>query len=108
VKSSSLPSDPAVSHDFGNNQQDGHQAHSYEYKPKWETRVDYNPDHRPSSGWYCTKEFDDSGNTVMFLHVRGLGVLCFRLRPSWRDAEGKADVGVTAFSVADIGHADTL
>jgi hypothetical protein len=88
--------------DFGNHYYDGYTAKSYEYKPKWEMDIDYNPDHRRStSGMFI--EPDDRGNYRWVLSVRGLGALVMRAVAD--EATGKLDFkGVSTFTDAEIGH----
>jgi hypothetical protein len=96
-----------MSHNFGNNYSDGHQAKSYDYKPTWEKDVDYNPDHQPSSSRKITVE--RGRDILMVLQVKGLGVITLRATTSWLDKDGDLHFeGCGIFDRGEIGYAPGL
>jgi hypothetical protein len=94
-------------HNFGNNQYDGYQAKTYEYKPAWEKDVDYCPDRQPSSSALFYESRDDS--VLFVMQVKGLGVVTMRATSSWENSDGKLRFdGVGIFTKADIGYSPDL
>lgn len=94
-------------YEFGNNRYDGYQAKPYVYRPTWQTDVDQNPDHRPSSSMLRT--VDRGADIVMMIQVKGLGALCLRATSSYLNKDGKLRFeGVSLFDRFDIGYSPDL
>ncbi len=87
-------------YNFGNTWEDGHTAMPYKYMPKWETEIDQNPDHLPSSSAMFIESREN--DVIWVLAVAGLGALVLRAD---YEPESSTPVfkGVSEFSDAEIG-----
>jgi len=91
----------AGAYDWGNCFSDGYTMKTYEYKPKWDMTVDYNPDHRRSTS---ATYIEDRGKEILWvMQVRGLGAIVMRAGSD--KYTGRMDFrGVSEFTDAEIGH----
>ena len=71
---------------FGNNEHDGYQARSYQYKPAWVRLIDYNPDHRPSSSPRTVT--DIQGVTSLVLYIQGQDAVALAMDPGTETVRG--------------------